>query len=318
MMSTLAILHLDWQTNDNLPSSLVVKLATENETNLAVARKFKPFFKEVNYYRELSRKTLAKSPKVYAAEIDEAHNFYLLMEDASDYRMGDQVIGTTKEECEFCTDFLVELHAPFWNNIGDYDWIPHLSRSDNANNMALGCDAGWPQMFEHFGEFVSDEIAELHQEYVTKIPAIQERLDQSPITLIHGDFRQDNLMFGEGLGHQPLLVIDFQGPQKGRGIYDLAFLLGQSAKIEIRREYEKNLVQRYVDGLQSRGISDYNFNQAWEDYRVGILYAWTLAVVIAGTLDPTNERGFAWMSKMIQRNSNAIHDLDCLEILKAI
>ncbi len=315
MMSTLAILHLDWQANPNLPSSLVVKLATQNETNLDVARRFKPFLKEVNYYRELSGRTSAKSPKVYAAEIDEAHNFYLLMEDASAYRMGDQVIGATKEECEFCTDFLVNLHTSFWNKLDGFEWIPNLSGSENAKNMALGCDAGWSQMLEHFGEVASDELLGLKQEYVTKIPAMQEKLGEPPVTLVHGDFRQDNLMFGESPEHERLLVIDFQGPQKGRGIYDLAFFLGQSASTEVRREHEANLVGRYVHGLKSRDVKDYSADQAWSDYRLGILYAWTLAVVIAGTLDPTNERGFAWMSQMIKRNSIAINDLDCLQVL---
>ncbi|MGV0033810.1 MAG: hypothetical protein ACNYPE_02220 [Candidatus Azotimanducaceae bacterium WSBS_2022_MAG_OTU7] len=44
------------------------------------------------------------------------------------------------------------------------------------------------------------------------------------------------------------------------------------------------------------------------DYRVGVLYAWTVAVVIAGTMDPANDRGYAWMSKMVERNGKAIND----------
>jgi len=37
--------------------------------------------------------------------------------------------------------------------------------------------------------------------------------------------------------------------------------------------------------------------------------------VIAGTMDPANDRGFAWMSKMVERNGTAINDLDCLSLL---
>ena len=73
-----------------------------------------------------------------------------------------------------------------------------------------------------------------------------------------------------------------------------------------------------MHGLKSRDVKDYSADQAWSDYRLGILYAWTLAVVIAGTLDPTNERGFAWMSQMIKRNSIAINDLDCLQVLETL
>jgi aminoglycoside phosphotransferase (APT) family kinase protein len=39
-------------------------------------------------------------------------------------------------------------------------------------------------------------------------------LDQYPKTLIHGDFRMDNMLFGEEPEHDSLLVVDFQGPLK--------------------------------------------------------------------------------------------------------
>ena len=71
---------------------LVVKLATDNETSLAVAKKFNPFFKKINYSRELSRTTSANISKVYTAEVDKAFNFCLLIEAALEYRVGEQVI----------------------------------------------------------------------------------------------------------------------------------------------------------------------------------------------------------------------------------
>ena len=86
------------------------------------------------------------------------HNFFLLMEDVSSYRMGSQVEGATVEECELCIDFLINLHASFWNQLNGISWLPNMSGSDNAKNMALGCEAGWPQLQEIFGNFVPDNI----------------------------------------------------------------------------------------------------------------------------------------------------------------
>ena len=315
MMSSMSIIELEWEDSKDLPSSLVLKLAAENDTNRAVSQQFNLYLKEVSYYKDLAPRTNARSPLVYASEIDEEHNFFLLMEDVSSYRMGSQVEGATLEECELCVDFLVNLHASFWNQLSDVEWLPNMSGSDNATNMALGCEAGWPQLQEIFGAFVPDNIEAMREHYLAAIPTLQAKLDQHPKTLIHGDFRMDNMLFGQAPEHDALLVVDFQGPLKGNGIHDVAYLLSHSAKTDVRREHERDLIERYANGLITAGIKDYSVEKAWNDYRVGVLYSWTVAVVIAGTMDPANERGFAWMSKMVERNALAINDLNCLDLL---
>ena len=315
MMSSMSIIELEWEGSTNLPSSLVLKLAAENETNRAVSQQFNLYLKEVSYYKDLAPRTTARSPRVYASEIDEEHNFFLLMEDVSSYRMGSQVEGATVEECELCIDFLVNLHASFWNQLNGIIWLPNMSGSDNAKNMALGCEAGWPQLQKIFGKFVPDNIKAKRERYLEAIPSLQAQLDQHPKTLIHGDFRMDNMLFGQAPEHDSLMVVDFQGPLKGNGIHDVGYLLSHSAKTEVRREHERNLIERYSSGLIDAGVKDYSFEKAWNDYRIGILYSWTVAVVIAGTMDPANDRGFAWMSKMVERNGTAINDLDCLSLL---
>ncbi|MBT3624187.1 MAG: phosphotransferase [Gammaproteobacteria bacterium] len=315
MMSSMSIIELEWEDSKDMPSSLVLKLAAENDTNRAVSQQFNLYLKEVSYYKDLAPRTTARSPRVYASEIDEEHNFFLLMEDVSSYRMGSQVEGATREECELCVDFLVNLHASFWNQLSDVEWLPNMSGSDNATNMALGCEAGWPQLQAIFGEFVPDNIEAQRERYLAAVPTLQAQLDQHPKTLIHGDFRMDNMLFGQAPAHDPLLVVDFQGPLKGNGIHDVAYLLSHSAKTEVRQEYERSLIERYANGLTRAGIKDYSVEKAWNDYRVGVLYSWTVAVVIAGTLDPANDRGFAWMSKMVERNGLAINDLNCLDLL---
>ena len=315
MMSAMSRIFLEWSDPDGKPDSLVIKLASDNETNRAVSQQFNLYFKEVSYYRDLAPLTSARSPKIYAADIDSDQNFFLLMEDVSDYRMGDQVEGATLEETMVCVTELAKLHASFWDKIDDTAWLPNMSNSENARNMALGAEAGWPQLMGFFGDFVPDSILRRKDDYLNSISLLQEGLDQAPRTLVHGDFRMDNMLFGQNPEHAPLLIVDFQGPLKGNGIQDFAYLLSHSTRTEVRREHEKAILQHYIDTLKEQGITDYSFDKAWEDYRLGVLYCWTVAVVIAGTMDPSNDRGFAWMSKMVERNGLAIDDLHCLELL---
>ncbi|MFM7746193.1 MAG: hypothetical protein ACKO8T_11130 [Actinomycetota bacterium] len=46
-----------------------------------------------------------------------------------------------------------------------------------------------------------------------------------------------------------------------------------------------------------------------------MLYLWVYVAVIAGTLDPSNERGKAFMSAMVSRSSAAIRDLNLISLL---
>jgi len=111
-------------------------------------------------------------------------------------------------------------------------------------------------------------------------------------------------------------VIDWQGPLKGRGMFDVALFLGQSTKVEVRQSHEKQLLQRYLDGLISRGITGLSFADLWKDYQSCMLYDWVYAAVVAGTLDSTNEKSFAWMSQMIARQVAASDDLDVFGLLE--
>lgn len=40
MMSSMSVIELEWESSTDLPSSLVLKLAAENETNRAVSQQF--------------------------------------------------------------------------------------------------------------------------------------------------------------------------------------------------------------------------------------------------------------------------------------
>ncbi len=316
MMSSMSRILMDYdQEGASSPESLVIKLPAENETNRAVAEQFYLYLKEVRFYEELAPLTSAASLKIYASSLDENQNFLLLMEDATDYRMGNQVIGATLEECEICVAELAKLHASFWGKLEAVDWLPHIANSENATNMAHGAEMGWDQLIEYFGDQVPFSINERRDAYLANIDRLQNLLDQAPTTLVHGDFRMDNMLFGQRVEHNPLIIVDYQGPLKGKGIQDFAYFLCHSTQIEVRRQHEQALVQSYVDGLIKGGVRGYDFPQAWEDYRVGVLYSWCVATVTAGTMDPDNDRGYAWMAKMVERNGVAIEDLDCLGLL---
>ena len=97
----------------------------------------------------------------------------------------------------------------------------------------------------------------------------------------------------------------------------LSLMLGQSTRTDVRQAHERDLVNRYVNGLHELGGLDsvYDATMAWQDYERAMLYNWVYTGVVAGTLDVHNEKAFAWMSQMVARHSQATLDLGVLRLL---
>lgn len=321
MMSELARLNLTWSqaAGDRaglreLPRSLIAKFPSRNANNREIAMSYNLYEREVRYFAELEPRTSACSPATCFTAID-GDNFLILMEDMADYRVGDQVAGANLADTEAMTDELAKLHATFWNNVAGLSWVPGIANSYHATNMDTLVRIGWPNMVQIFGQFIDPEIAAREQQFIAALPQLQSLMDQGPITLLHGDFRMENVLFGTSASHHKVAIIDWQGPLLGRGMVDVALMLGQSTDVEVRRSHERDLINRYTRQLATLGITGYSAEQGWQDYQMALLYNWVYVGVVAGTLDVSNARAFAWMSQMVARQSAVSCDLDIFRLL---
>jgi len=165
------------------------------------------------------------------------------------------------------------------------------------------------------GDVLPPQLAEVKDRFLAAIPKLQEWITAPPRTIVHGDFRMDNLFFGRSPDHAPIAICDWQAPLRCKGAHDLANFLSQSLAVDVRRRRERELVGLWHAGLVEAGVAGYSAEQAWEDYRRAVLVLWTYVTVIAGVLDPANERGKAWILEMIRRASATILDLEILDLL---
>ncbi len=315
MMSELARLEVGYaKDTPDLPSSFVAKFPSQNANNREIAMSYNLYEREVRYFAELDPLTTAASPRTYLTELD-GDNFILLMEDMRDYRIGDQAAGADLTDTTAAVDELAKLHAAFWNRVDDLDWVPHIARSYHADNMAALCEIGWPNMCEIFKDYIDAGIARRGDAFLAGLAALQEAMDTAPVTLLHGDFRLENVFFANTPDQVPIAIIDWQGPLLGKGVVDVALLLGQSTLTEVRRAEERQLLERYVAGLATGGVAGYEGDTAWQDYELAVLYNWVYVAVVAGTLDVTNEKAFAWMSQMVARQTAVSMDLDVFRLL---
>ena len=132
--------------------------------------------------------------------------------------------------------------------------------------------------------------------------------ERAPWTLAHQDYRVENMLFGNA-NNDEVTVIDWQGIGRGPGAYDLAYLLGGSMEIEMRRSNERDLVTAYHTELCNNGVEGYEFESAWSDYGFAHLIGGLATSVFAGgTLDLNNDRGKELIAMMSERHVTAALD----------
>jgi thiamine kinase-like enzyme len=132
-----------------------------------------------------------------------------------------------------------------------------------------------------------------------------DRFAAMPTTIVHFDYRLDNLFFGP---NDDVWMIDFQACSKGGGAFDLGYFISQSVPVDIRKHEEESLLRTYHSELVAHGVDDYSLAQLTEDYRVGVLYGWIIPVYAVGTLDSSSERAMALWTEVIKRAQSAMRD----------
>jgi hypothetical protein len=200
-----------------------------------------------------------------------------------------------------------------------------VSVEDGVVDDAAGLDPDWlNQALGSAGHDLSvstDNVA-LLRDVATVIGAWQlTRLE--PSSVVHGDYRLDNLLFApdgsgatEGPGAPAVLAIDWQTAAVGPPLRDVAYFLGTSLATHVRRSAEESLVAEYHSAVVDRGVTDYDADRCWTDYRLGHLQG--PMICILGCIYASgeqSERSDAMFLAMARRSCAAIRDLRSLDLV---
>jgi hypothetical protein len=129
-----------------------------------------------------------------------------------------------------------------------------------------------------------------------------------PYGLVHGDFRLDNLLFGEPGSPRRLTVVDWQTVSWGAAMADAAYFIGGGLPLEDRRAHERRLFGEYFDALHAGGVEGIDEEQCWDEYRRHTLAGVVMAIVAPMLVERT-ERGDAMFMTMLARHSQHALDL---------
>ncbi len=300
------------------PATVVAKFPAAVEVNLALALQYKVYEREARFFNEIKRSISAMpTPEAYYVDIKESGEGVILLEDLDGKgQVGDQLAGASLQEAERLMTQIADLHATWWGRADEaaISWVPAFDGPVWAMT-AQTLPALWPTYQQESGHLLLPGMEDVIERAWEGLPWLGQQLSRGPMTLVHGDYRLDNMCFPAREG-DPVIVFDWQLMSRGRGPYDVAYFMSQSLDVELRRESERALVKRYHDGLVTGGVRDYSFDDCFEDYRLATLWCVMYPVAMGGGM-ASNERALQVAAEVSKRSFNTILDLDAVSVLPA-
>lgn len=291
------------------PASVVIKFPSPSEESRA-AGAAGGYRNEVRFYTELADSLPVVTPKcLHGAVADDSTTFTLVLEDLAPARQGDQIAGAADDQIELAAVNLARLHAPRWGDpsLTEIEWLAA------SGGEAIGfVEIVTPMFVERYASRLSDDARRVVEAFGAGVGNWIEREPEVP-TLVHGDYRLDNLLFSTPEGGYPVTAVDWQTLGVGSGARDLAYLLGNSAEPADRRRHEPAVLDAYRGELERLGVH-LIADELRDQYRHGTFqgpFITMLGSIAVGQTD----RGDDMFMAMIERSTAQILDHDALTVI---
>ncbi len=320
IMGLLYRLSLRYDSNGAGPETVVAKLASSDAQARYVSRVFRFYEKEIGFYRNFAALTPIPTPACYAADHNpETDDFVLLLEDIGEATVYSQVDGCPFDAALLTVQNIARHHARFADSPlfddPDFAWVPFGSDSPNPEGVIQGLADSWEPFQRLFPELISGELAAIMERFGGSVRSLLTVKEGRPITLVHGDYRLDNLFFSTASdsGAGTVTAIDWQVCAKGPFAYDLGYFMTQSLTVEDRRTHEAALIDAYLAELEAAGVT-HDRDMLMDDYRATAMFCLCYPIQ-AGNIELVNDRARALIVDMFNRAMTAIDDHSATEFL---
>ncbi len=303
--------------DESTPTSLVGKFASDDPTSRHTGVMLRNYIKEVCFYRELQQRLTISTPRCYYAEIEgQGPEFALLLEDLAPGEQGDQLAGCSPDTARAAVLELVGLHAPSWcdERLRGIEWLGEPSAPLIQLGRAM-YQAQLPGFIARYGSRLETDETEIIEQVATSTAAPFEMLP-TPFSLVHVDYRLDNLLIDRQRNPPKISAVDWQSITLGSPLSDVAYFLGAGLVPEVRRDAEQNIVRAYHTALESAGIAGYEWQDCWNDYRRGTFSGFAVTIIASMMVEQT-DRGDEMFVAMARRHSRHALDLGAQEFLTA-
>jgi len=349
-LGEVAILNLKYSDPaSTAPASMVLKIPTALK-NRVMGQLMGVYEKEIRFYNQLQPKLSIRSPRHYYSALSAADDpdvvlerlkkldqqpiwviallavvmrwlfglmprrYVLLIADVSHHRLGDQSQDSSDDDVERALTTLARLHGQFWGSeaLDKMSWISPVDLTGKLIEIAN------KQAIKKYREANAASLSDSQYKLLDWIEANGLELTalqgRHPRTLLHGDFRVDNLCFDDTVGEA--IVLDWQTMVSGSGGMDLAYFLSNALPLEASEERVNELIEFYRQGLAREGV-EISFERLRWLYELGMLSMLQkiAPIMFQEQLELGSERGPEVMQGWVNKTYRRLESVQYLDIL---
>ena len=271
---------------------------------------------EVLFYTEVAPHTPAPLLRCYhAALAPDRHQFHLLLEDLSSTHNHEQPshLPPSRRFAEQIVDALADVHVAWWQR-PPYDVLGWTPLTPEALDDRIADVRSRVSAFMAFlGDRTSPERHHRLSEVLDALPHLYTRLlDPTAYTVVHDDIHIGNVLFPRDPEAETVRLIDWQTWHIDLAAKDLAHMMALFWFPDVRGDWERPLLARYLRRLHERGVADYTAQQLWDDYRLSVI---RILFYPAWQWQNGHSPNIWWNN--FERAWAAFEDLDCAALLGA-
>ncbi len=341
--------RLDLVEGATTPRSMILKIPAASE-NRRIGQTLGAYEREIRFYSELQPSLNIRTPEHYFSDMGRTPGpeqslkvirflnglpywllrlvfppmvwliglqkipYVLLIEDLASYRIGDQVGGCTRDEARRALDTMARMHSRFWgsNELDAYPWLMSLDMGEHITQML------YLKSVEEFKVAHPEWLSSKHRAQLNWLKEnyveMTRQMSEQPDTLVHGDFRLDNLCFDDTVDE--VVVFDWQTPTRGTYGIDLAYFVSGTQVNDADDTIVDELLDYYRQQLGTQGIDVSGEQVRWQ-YECGVMFI-LHRMVFAETqqvLEMGKGRGEELLDGWIRRVLGHAEDIDAGKLL---
>lgn len=283
-----------------LPRTIIIKTAKNT--------------REKFFYEELAKKMKNPGiPKCLYSEGDERGetSLFLLEDLGATHGQTEWPVPPSFAKCKESIQSIAEIHAFWWQHpYMELDFSQKLAGEDRWQDRIELASKKTGTFFDFMDDNLSPERIKIYEDVLSSANEIwQPKNAKYARTLIHGDAHFWNFLFPKSTTDH-IRVIDWSMWDIGKGTDDLAYMIGLHWYPERRARFEKTLLEHYYATLLNNDVSNYSWENCWDDYRHSVVMNLFIPVW-------QWQRGITqiiWWSHL-ERSFLTFEDLGCDELL---
>lgn len=213
------------------------------------------------------------------------------------------------EDCKRIIGTRARFHAAWWDDprlgVSIGTWLP----ADDGQLQHFAAE--FVRFADRVGDRLPPERRNLFERLIDAGPRLNKRYhSHQNVTIVQGDSHIWNTFLPKTGANDDVRIFDWDSWRVDMATDDLAYMMALHWYPDLRRVFERPLLDHYHAELMAHGVTGYNPRELGDDYRLSVL--WQIATPVwqaANNIPP-----WIWWNNL-GRTFLAVDDLGCRELL---